>query len=86
MGLNIKFDKPSEDFYQIIFLKYNIYKMFNVKTKNGLRVRPSYEQLMNAIVEGDNDWYINALEIVKETIEYVLGKDNIDQYYLHWSG
>ena len=39
-----------------------------------------------AVVEGDNGWYINALEIVKETIEYVLGKDNIDQYYLHWSG
>ena len=30
-----------------------IYKMFNIKTKNGLRIQPSYEQLMDAIVEGD---------------------------------
>ena len=27
--------------------------MFNVKTKNGSRVRPSYEQLMNTLIEGD---------------------------------
>lgn len=30
-----------------------MYKMQKIKTKNGLRVRPSYEQLMDAIVEGD---------------------------------
>jgi len=35
-----------------------------------------------------NDWYIEALKIVKFTIEYVLAQpaDKIDQYYLHWSG
>lgn len=38
------------------------------------------------ITEGENEWYINALEIVQETIEYVLSKENKDQYYLHWSG
>lgn len=38
------------------------------------------------IVEGDNSWYINALEIVRETIEYVLSQENKEQYYLHWSG
>jgi len=27
--------------------------MYSVKTKNGLRVRPSYDQLMNAIIEDD---------------------------------
>lgn len=36
--------------------------------------------------EDDNQWYYQALEIVKETIEYVLAQDKIEQYYLHWSG
>lgn len=31
------------------------------------------------------DWYIQALEIVQETIEHVLAQDDIDQYYLVWS-
>lgn len=30
-------------------------------------------------------WYLQALEIVKETIEYVLSQPDIDKYYLHWS-
>jgi hypothetical protein len=34
----------------------------------------------------ENNWYLEALEIVKETIEYVLEQDKIEQYYLHWSG
>ena len=38
------------------------------------------------IKEGDNDWYIKALEIVIATCDYVLGQENINQYYLHWSG
>lgn len=38
------------------------------------------------VTESDNTWYIQALEIVKETIEYVLNKENKEQYYLHWSG
>lgn len=38
------------------------------------------------VTESDNEWYIQALEIVKSTCEYVLQKENIDQYYLHWSG
>jgi len=38
------------------------------------------------ITESDNTWYINALEIVKATCEYVLSKENKEQYYLHWSG
>jgi hypothetical protein len=37
------------------------------------------------IFEGDNEWYIQALEIVRDTIKYVLSKENQDQYYLHWS-
>jgi len=31
-------------------------------------------------------WYFQALEIVKETIEYVLRKRDKNKYYLHWSG
>jgi len=38
------------------------------------------------VTESDNTWYVNALEIIKETIEYVLSKKNKEQYYLHWSG
>lgn len=38
------------------------------------------------IKEGDNDWYMKALEIIIATCDYVLGQENINQYYLHWSG
>lgn len=37
------------------------------------------------ICEGENEWYINALEIVQETIEFVLSKPDSDKYFLHWS-
>lgn len=36
--------------------------------------------------ESDNTWYIQALEIIQETIEWVLSQENKEQYYLHWSG
>lgn len=41
------------------------------------------------VCEGDDDnldWYIQALEIVVETCEYVLSQEDSDKYYLHWSG
>ena len=38
------------------------------------------------VTESDNSWYIQALEIVRDTIKYVLSKENKEQYYLHWSG
>ena len=38
------------------------------------------------VYKGDKEWYLNALKIVKETIEYVLNKEDKDKYYLHWSG
>jgi len=38
------------------------------------------------VTESDNSWYLQALEIVRETIEYVLSRENKEQYYLHWSG
>jgi hypothetical protein len=34
---------------------------------------------------GDLAWYLQALEIVKETIEYVLRQPDKDDYYLVWS-
>lgn len=37
------------------------------------------------VYEGNNEWYIQALEIVQETIEYVLIQPDIEKYYLHWS-
>lgn len=37
------------------------------------------------IAKGENDWYLNALKIVKETIEYVLAQPDKEKYYLHWS-
>ena len=38
------------------------------------------------VTESDNSWYIQALEIVRDTIKYVLSQENKEQYYLHWSG
>jgi hypothetical protein len=38
------------------------------------------------VTESDNSWYIQALEIIRDTIKYVLSKENKEQYYLHWSG
>lgn len=38
------------------------------------------------VTESDNKWYIESLEIVKETIEYVINSEMEEQYYLHWSG
>lgn len=38
------------------------------------------------VTGSDNTWYVNALEIIQETIEYVLSKENKEQYYLCWSG
>lgn len=41
------------------------------------------------ICEGEEDhldWYVQALEIVIETCEYVLSQEDSDKYYLHWSG
>lgn len=38
------------------------------------------------VTESDNTWYVQALEIIQETIEWVLSKENKEQYYLYWSG
>jgi hypothetical protein len=38
------------------------------------------------ITDGDMDWYIQAVEIVIETCEYVLSQPDPEKYILHWSG
>lgn len=38
------------------------------------------------VYEAALEFYTQALEIVIETIDYVLAQDNVDEYYLHWSG
>lgn len=38
------------------------------------------------ITESDNIWYIQALEIVRDTIQFVLDQEEKEKYYLHWSG
>ncbi len=44
------------------------------------------QECIYVVTESDNTWYINALEIVKETCNFVLSKENKEQYYLRWSG
>ena len=34
----------------------------------------------------DHEWYTQALEIVQETIEWVLAQEDPQDYLLHWSG
>jgi len=38
------------------------------------------------IVESDNQWYIEALEIVQDTIKFVLSQKDKEKYSLSWSG
>lgn len=38
------------------------------------------------ITELDNVWYVQALEIVRDTIQFVLDQKDKEKYYLHWSG
>ncbi len=35
--------------------------------------------------KGEDDWYLQALRIVKETFEYVLAQPNPEHFYLTWS-
>lgn len=36
--------------------------------------------------DGKEDWYLTALRIVKETIEYVLAQPDKENYFVAWSG
>lgn len=37
------------------------------------------------ITKSDNTWYENALEIVEETIDWVLSQEDQEKYRIHWS-
>lgn len=38
------------------------------------------------VTESDNTWYSQALEIVRDTIQFVLDQEDKEKYYLRWSG
>jgi hypothetical protein len=38
------------------------------------------------VTESDNTWYVQALEIVRDTIQFVLDQEDKEKYYLRWSG
>ena len=42
--------------------------------------------VINVIYESDNSSYIESLEIVIETCQWVLEQKDPENYYLHWSG
>lgn len=50
--------------------------------QNNLRV----EKCVYIITESDNTWYMQSLEIVRDTIQFVLDQKDKEKYYLHWSG
>jgi len=41
---------------------------------------------MNVVYESDNTFYLQALEIIVETCEWVLSQKDPQHYYLNWSG
>lgn len=46
---------------------------------------PGQRPTTYVISEGENEWYIQALEIVRDTIQFVLDQPDKDKYFLHWS-
>jgi len=61
------------------------------KPLNVLALIPGTKTIMGerpctyVVYEESNEWYIQALEIVSRTIEYVLKQEDKDKYYLCWS-
>ena len=71
----------------------NINGEFYIKTPmKVLGLIPGKENLLGTrncvyiVTESENQWYEEAIEIMIDTCDYVLAQDNINQYYLHWSG
>ena len=66
-------------------------EFFPEKPMNVLAIIPGIKTLLGerpcsyVIYEESNQWYIQALEIVSRTIEYVLKQEDKDKYYLRWS-
>jgi hypothetical protein len=65
---------------------------FGLFSKEGLKIKaiiPGYQYGEGTyyIYEPEDDqYYLQALEIIKETIEWVLSKEDVANYYLAWSG
>lgn len=38
------------------------------------------------VVKSSNKWYSEALEIIRDTVEFVLKQEDSQKYFLHWSG
>jgi hypothetical protein len=61
------------------------------KPLNAFALIPGTKSMMGerpctyVVYEESNEWYIQALEIVSRTIEYVLKQEDKDKYYLYWS-
>ncbi len=49
-------------------------------------IMPSRSHGTWLIVKPETDWYVQALEIVKETCDYVLDQEDPEKYFLYWSG
>jgi len=71
----------------------NINGDFHIKTPlKVLGLIPGKEEFLGerhcvyVITESENQWYEQAIEIMIDTCDYVLAQENINQYYLHWSG
>jgi len=47
--------------------------------------RNRFGECTYVITDRDFSWYVQALEIVQETIEYVLAQEHPEHYYLCWS-
>lgn len=61
-------------------------KIFSVISGMGQVILTDKEMpCVYVVAGGDNEWYIQALEITIETIEFVLGESDRDKYYFHWS-
>jgi hypothetical protein len=77
---------------------YDLYEIFHVKDHDDEVVIPNWrvslvraskalEEARKALPKLDNGWYVQAYEIVVETIEWVLARKDHDEwiYYLSWS-
>lgn len=53
---------------------------------NGFKYNSPTHFLVYKVDEADLEWYVQALEIVAETIRFVIAQEDREHYVLHWSG
>lgn len=61
---------------------YVVYKKADEELETDIKVG----QVTSKLDRKEKDWYLQALEVTRETIEYVLSKPDPQNYYVHWSG